>query len=183
MRKPKLSCIATQAAGTPLLERLVSATALYLNAQVAAGTQALQVFDSWVGNLGPGDYARFVLPHMKSLFAKLDPAVPVIHFGTGTATLLNLQRDAGGSVIGLDWRVELDEAWHALGAGVAVQGNLDPVVLLSSREEIGYQTRRILAQAAGRPGHIFNLGHGILQETPVDNVRYLVDLVHELGKR
>jgi uroporphyrinogen decarboxylase len=166
-----------------LLDRLVSATALYLNAQVAAGAQALQIFDSWVGTLGPHDYVRFVQPHMASLIAKLDPGVPVIHFGTGTATLLELQRDAGGTVIGLDWRVELDEAWRRLGPGVAVQGNLDPVVLLGSRNEIEYQTRRILGQAGGSPGHIFNLGHGILQETPVDNVRYLVDLVHEVSQR
>jgi uroporphyrinogen decarboxylase len=166
-----------------LLERMVSATALYLNAQVEAGAQALQIFDSWVGTLGPHDYCRFVQPHMASLFAQLDPTVPVIHFGTGTATLLELQRDSGGAVIGLDWRVELDAAWRRLGSLVAVQGNLDPVVLLSSREEIEHQTRRILSQAAGRPGHIFNLGHGILQETPVDNVRYLVDLVHEASRR
>jgi uroporphyrinogen decarboxylase len=166
-----------------LLERLVSATALYLNAQAAAGAQALQIFDSWVGTLSPHDYARFVQPHMASLFAKLDPGVPVIHFGTGTATLLELQREAGGSVIGLDWRVDLDGAWRRLGGSVAVQGNLDPVVLLGSRQEIEYQTRRILAQAAGRPGHIFNLGHGILQETPVDNVKFLVDLVHEVSQR
>jgi uroporphyrinogen decarboxylase len=163
-----------------LLERLVSSTAMYLNAQTAAGADALQIFDSWVGTLGPHDYARFVQPHMADLFAKLDKNVPVIHFGTGTATLLERQREAGGAVIGLDWRVELDEAWQRLGPGVAVQGNLDPVVLLSSREEIEHQTRRILAQAAGRPGHIFNLGHGILQETPVENVKYLVDLVHEV---
>ncbi len=166
-----------------LLDRLVSATALYLNAQAAAGAQVLQIFDSWVGTLSPNDYARFVLPHMKALFAQLDAGVPVIHFGTGTATLLELQRDAGGSVIGLDWRVELDAAWRRLGSGVAVQGNLDPVVLLSSRDEIEFQTRRILSQAAGRPGHIFNLGHGILQETPVDHVRYLVELVHEVSRR
>jgi uroporphyrinogen decarboxylase len=166
-----------------LLERLVESTALYLNAQVAAGAQALQIFDSWVGTLSPHDYVRFVQPHMASLFAKLKPGVPVIHFGTGTATLLEHQSEAGGSVIGLDWRVELDQAWSRLGRGVAVQGNLDPVVLLGSREEIEYQTRRILAQAGGRPGHIFNLGHGILQETPVDNVRYLVDLVHEVSRR
>ncbi len=166
-----------------LLERLVSATALYLNAQAAAGAEALQIFDSWVGTLGPHDYARFVAPHMKALFAKLERDVPVIHFGTGTATLLEQQRDAGGTVIGLDWRVELDEAWQRLGPGVAVQGNLDPVVLLSSREEIEYQTRRILEQAAGRPGHIFNLGHGILQQTPVENVKYLVDLVHEVSQQ
>ena len=166
-----------------LLERLVSATALYLNAQAAAGADALQIFDSWVGTLGPHDYARFVQPHMAALFAKLDKNVPVIHFGTGTATFLERQRDAGGAVIGLDWRVELDEAWRRLGPEVAVQGNLDPVVLLSSREEIEYQTRRILAQAAGRPGHIFNLGHGILQETPVENVKYLVGLVHEISQQ
>jgi uroporphyrinogen decarboxylase len=172
-----------QALWHALLERLVSATAIYLNAQVAAGAQALQIFDSWVGTLGPHDYARFVLPHMQSLFAKLDPGVPVIHFGTGTATLLELQRDAGGAVIGLDWRVELDSAWRRLEFDVAVQGNLDPVVLLASRAEIEHHARRILAQAAGRPGHIFNLGHGVLQETPVDNVRYLVDLVHEVSQR
>jgi uroporphyrinogen decarboxylase len=166
-----------------LLERLVSATALYLNAQVEAGAEALQVFDSWVGTLSPYDYSRFVQGHMASLFAQLDPRVPVIHFGTGTAMLLELQRTAGGGVIGLDWRVELEDAWRRLGNSVAVQGNLDPVVLLSSRTEIAHQTRRILEQAAGRPGHIFNLGHGILQETPVDNVRYLVDLVHEVSQR
>jgi uroporphyrinogen decarboxylase len=166
-----------------LMERLVSANALYLNAQAAAGADALQIFDSWVGTLGPHDYSRFVEPHMAALFAKLSQDVPVIHFGTGTATLLERQRDAGGAVIGLDWRVELDEAWRRLGGKVAVQGNLDPVVLLSSREEIEHQTRRILGQAAGRPGHIFNLGHGILQETPVENVKYLVDLVHQVSGR
>ena len=161
-----------------LLDRLTGATALYLNAQAEAGAQALQVFDSWVGTLSPHDYRRFVQPHMARLFAQLDPSVPVIHFGTGTSTLLELQRDAGGSVIGLDWHVELDEAWRRLGHDVAVQGNLDPVVLLSSPEEIAGQARRILAQAGGRPGHIFNLGHGILPQTPVDNVRALIDMVH-----
>ena len=125
--------------------------------------------------------ARFVQPHMARLFAALDPSVPVIHFGTGTSTLLELQRDAGGTVIGLDWRVELDHAWQRLGPGVAVQGNLDPVVLLAPRDEIESQARRILALAAGRPGHIFNLGHGILPQTPVDNVRALIDLVHTIS--
>ncbi len=115
---------------------------------------------------------------MARLFARLDPAVPAIHFGTDTGSLLELQRDAGGAVIGLDWRVELDRAWQRLGHGVAVQGNLDPTVLLSSPAEIIGQTRRILAEAAGRPGHIFNLGHGILPATPVDNVLALVDFVH-----
>ena len=166
-----------------LMERLAGATALYLNAQSQAGAQALQVFDSWVGTLSPVDYARFVQPHMARLFAQLEPSVPVIHFGTGTSTLLELQRDAGGTVIGLDWRVELDRAWQRLGPDIAIQGNLDPVVLLASCDEIARQARRILSQAAGRPGHIFNLGHGILPETPVENVRALIDIVHTHSAR
>ena len=166
-----------------LMERLTAATTVYLNAQAQAGAQALQVFDSWVGALAPHDYRKFVQPHMIKLFSALDPSVPVIHFGTGTSTLLELQRDAGGSVIGLDWRVELDQAWRQLGHDVAVQGNLDPVVLLSSQEEIETQARRILAEAGGRPGHIFNLGHGILPQTPVDNVLALVDVVHTISRR
>lgn len=161
-----------------LMERLVAATAHYLNAQAAAGAQALQLFDSWVGNLGPDDYRRFVQPHMRTLCQSLDPTVPVIHFGTDTGSLLELQRDAGGQVIGLDWRVELGRAWERLGPGVGVQGNLDPVVLFAPIEEIGRQARRVLDEAAGRPGHIFNLGHGILPHTPVDHVIALVDMVH-----
>jgi uroporphyrinogen decarboxylase len=166
-----------------LMEILVDATALYLNAQAAAGAQVLQVFDSWVGNLSPDDYRRFVLPHMRRLFAQLDPGVPVIHFGTDTSSLLELQRDAGGHVIGLDWRVELDRAWERLGPGVGVQGNLDPVVLFAPLPEIERQVQRILAQAGGRPGHIFNLGHGILPHTPVDHVVALVDMVHTQSAR
>jgi uroporphyrinogen decarboxylase len=166
-----------------LMSRLTDATTLYLNAQAEAGAQALQVFDSWVGTLSPHDYARFVQPHMARLFGGLDPSVPAIHFGTGTGSLLELQRDAGGSVIGLDWRVELDQGWRRLGDDVAVQGNLDPVILLSSREEIEAQAQRVLAQAGDRPGHIFNLGHGILPQTPVDNVRALIDVVHRVSAR
>jgi uroporphyrinogen decarboxylase len=166
------------AAWDALMQVLTNATAVYLNAQIAAGAQVIQVFDSWVGTLGPHDYGRFVQPHMARLFSRLDPRAPAIHFGTGTTTLLERQRDAGGSVIGLDWRVELDEAWGRLGPGVAVQGNLDPAVLLAPRSEIERQARRILCQAGGRPGHIFNLGHGILPQTPVDNVRLLIDTVH-----
>ncbi len=166
------------AAWDVLMSKLVEATTVYLNAQVAAGAQALQVFDSWVGTLAPHDYRRFVQPHMARLFAGLRRDVPVIHFGTDTGGLLELQRDAGGQVIGLDWRVELDGAWERLGPGVAVQGNLDPVVLLGPLAEIERQTRRILDQAAGRPGHIFNLGHGILPQTPVDHARALVEFVH-----
>lgn len=161
-----------------LMERLVAATTLYLNAQVRAGAQVLQIFDSWVGNLSPVDYRRFVLPHMRQLFAGLDPETPVIHFGTDTGSLLELQRDAGGDIIGLDWRVELDQSWNRLGSSVGVQGNLDPTLLFAPIPEIQRQTRRILDQAAGRPGHIFNLGHGILPTTPVDHVIALVDEVH-----
>jgi uroporphyrinogen decarboxylase len=162
-----------------LMMTLTDSTARYLNSQIAAGAQAIQIFDSWVGTLGPDDYSRFVQPHMKRLFAQLDPSVPSIHFGTDTGSLLELQRDAGGCVIGLDWRVDLSRAWEQLGPHVAVQGNLDPVVLFAPLEEIRRQARRVLAQAAGRPGHIFNLGHGILPQTPVDHVRALVDMVHE----
>ncbi len=162
-----------------LLERLTDATAAYLNAQIHAGAQVVQVFDSWVGALGPEDYADYVRPHMTRLFQMLDPAAPAIHFGTGTSALLELERDAGGSVIGVDWRVDLASAWKRLGPSVAVQGNLDPVALLAPISEMERMARRVLAHAAGRPGHIFNLGHGILPQTPVDSVRRLVDLVHE----
>jgi uroporphyrinogen decarboxylase len=164
-----------------LMARLVDATALYLGAQAAAGAQALQLFDSWVGTLSPTDYARFVQPHMRRLINMLPAGVPVIHFGTDTATLLELQRDAGGDVIGLDWRVPLGATWDRLGPGVGVQGNLDPTVLLGPLPELRSQVRRILGEAAGRPGHIFNLGHGILPSTPVDSAKALVDLVHDPG--
>ena len=160
-----------------LMARFVDGTVAYLKAQVEAGAQALQIFDSWVGSLGPADYRRFVRPHMARLFDALPADVPTIHFGTGTATLLELQKEAGGDVIGLDWRVELGEAWDRLGDGVAVQGNLDPVLLLAPEPELRRQARRVLDQAGGRPGHIFNLGHGVLPQTPVENVRRLIDEV------
>ena len=153
----------------------------YLNAQIDAGAQAVQLFDSWVGCLSPDDYREFVLPHTRSVIESIDPAVPVIHFGTGTASLLELMSDAGGQIIGLDWRVRLDEGWKRIGANKAVMGNLDPVVLFSSPNVIRSQAKRILEQAGQRPGHIFNLGHGILPETPVENVVALVDMVHELS--
>jgi uroporphyrinogen decarboxylase len=169
------------AAWNALMNLLVDSTAVYLNAQIAAGAQVVQVFDSWVGTLSPHDYRRFVQPHMATLFSLVDPSAPAIHFGTGTATLLELERDAGGAVIGLDWRVELDQAWDRLGPNVAIQGNLDPAVLLGPLSEIERQASRILRQAAGRAGHIFNLGHGILPRTPVDHVLALVDFVHAHG--
>jgi uroporphyrinogen decarboxylase len=161
-----------------LMERLVDATALYLNAQARAGAQALQVFDSWVGTLSPDDYRQYVLPHMTRMFGLLPPEVPAIHFGTGTSSLLELQRQAGGHVIGLDWRVDLAEAWNRVGHDVGVQGNLDPAVLLAPWPVVEHHARRVLERAGGRPGHIFNLGHGVLPTTPVDTVRALVDLVH-----
>jgi uroporphyrinogen decarboxylase len=162
-----------------LMTKLVRVLSDYLFAQVKAGAQALQVFDSWIGALSPDDYRRFVLPHMKVLFTSLrDSGVPLIHFGTGTATLLELQKEAGGDVIGLDWRVNLDEGWKRLGYDVAVQGNLDPVVLFAPRPEIERQVDEILRRAANRPGHIFNLGHGILPETPLESVDAVIERVH-----
>ena len=166
-----------------MLERLAGITADYLNGQIAAGAQAVQLFDSWVGTLSPADYREFVLPHSRSVIQRLTPGIPVIHFGVGTATLLPPMKEAGGDVIGLDWRVELGPTWERLGYDVAVQGNLDPAVLLSDAGEIRRAAKAILDGAARRPGHIFNLGHGIHQETPVENVKALVDIVHELSSR
>jgi uroporphyrinogen decarboxylase len=155
----------------------------YLNAQIAAGAQAVQLFDSWVGCLSPSDYREFVLPHTRAVIENVTPGVPVIHFGTGTAALLELMREAGGDVIGLDWRVSLDEAWARVGFDRAVMGNLDPVALFAGTAHVRREAEKILAQAAGRPGHIFNLGHGILPETPVETVIALVEAVHELSRR
>ena len=166
-----------------LMERLVRAVADHLNAQIAAGAQAVQLFDSWIGCLAPADYRDHVLPHVQALVSAITPGVPVIHFGTGTAGLLEWLRVAGGDVIGLDWRVDLDAAWARVGTDVAVQGNLDPTALLAPIDAIRASAAAILGQAAGRPGHVFNLGHGILPETPVDHVRALVDAVHELSAR
>jgi uroporphyrinogen decarboxylase len=151
----------------------------YLRAQVEAGAQALQVFDSWVGALDERDYRELVLPHMKTLFGGLkDVGVPVIHFGTNTGHLLEALREGGGDVIGLDWRTPLDEGWRRL-PGAAVQGNLDPTLLFAPRERLLAGVDDVLARAGGRPGHIFNLGHGILPTTPVENVKAVVDYVHE----
>ena len=165
-----------------LMDKLSTVLASYLVAQVGAGAQALQVFDSWIGALSPQDYIDFVQPYSRRV---LDCAqatgVPVIHFGTGTSTLLPAMKAAGGSVIGLDWRIALDDGWSLLGDDVAVQGNLDPAVLLADRPVIETRVRDVLRRAAGRPGHIFNLGHGILQNTPVENARAAVDMVHEFS--
>jgi uroporphyrinogen decarboxylase len=164
-----------------LLAHLARATARYLNGQIAAGAEAVQLFDSWVGCLAPEDYRAFVLPHTHAVIRALAPGVPVIHFGTGTAGLLEAMREAGGDVIGLDWRVSLGAAWARLGDRVGVQGNLDPAALFAPPAEIRRRVAAILGEAGGRPGHVFNLGHGVLPETPVDHVRAMVDAVHELS--
>ena len=165
-----------------LMALLSGNVARYLNAQAAAGAQAVQLFDSWVGNLSPADYRAFVLPYSRDMIASVTPGVPVLHFGTSTNALLELMREAGGDVIGVDFRVELDDAWRRLG-DVGIQGNLDPAVLMAGRPYIRQRVLGILRQAGRRAGHIFNLGHGILPTTPVDNVRTLVDDVHELSTR
>lgn len=168
-----------------LMARLTDIVIGFARGQIAAGAQAIQVFDSWIGALGPREYARYVQPHMRRLFDGLRasdlPEVPRIHFGTGTATLLELMAEAGGEVIGLDWRVNLDEAWARLGGPerVAVQGNLDPVVLNASWATIEREAQTILRQAAGRQGHIFNLGHGVLPSADPAQIERLVGLVHD----
>jgi uroporphyrinogen decarboxylase len=166
-----------------LMQRLSQLITKYLNCQIAAGAQAVQLFDSWAGCLTPGDYEQFALPYTRSIIAGIVPGTPVINFSTGTSGLLKHIRAAGGDVIGLDWRVNLDEGWHTVGHDVAVQGNLDPVALFASPKEIRRRCAGVLRRAAGRPGHIFNLGHGVLPETPVDHVVAMVEAVHELSAR
>jgi len=160
-----------------LLRRLTSAIVGYLNAQIAAGAQAVQLFDSWVGCLAPDDYRRFVLPHMRTLISSITPGVPVIHFGTGTSGLLELIREAGGDVIGLDWRIDIGSGWQRVGYDVGVQGNLDPVALFAPLDEIRDRTARILDRVRGHRGHIFNLGHGILPDAKIECVESLVETV------
>jgi uroporphyrinogen decarboxylase len=171
-----------QGAWDGLMGRLARTVARYLNAQIEAGAQAVQLFDSWVGCLGSDDYRRYVLPYTRSVIDAITPGVPVIHFGTGNPALLPLLSEAGGSVIGIDWRIRLDDAWRAVGEDKAVQGNLDPAVLLTDPRTIRNRVREILDQAAGRPGHIFNLGHGVLPQTPVENAVAMVEAVHELSR-
>lgn len=163
-----------------LMEKLSDVLARYLTAQIHAGAQAVQMFDSWVGALSPQDYVEFIQPYARRVLQSVQAqGVPVIHFGTNTTTLLPAMKAAGGTVLGLDWRIPLDDGWKLLGYDVAVQGNLDPSVLFAPLPEIKKRVHDVLRRAAGRPGHIFNLGHGILQNTPVDNVRAVVEMVHE----
>jgi len=163
-----------------LLGKLAATMAAYLAAQVAAGASAIQVFDSWVGALAVEDYEERVLPHTRAIFDALAPLrVPRVHFGTHTAGLLELIASAGPDIVSLDWRVPLDRGWERVGFDRGVQGNLDPAVLLGPAELVRERTRDILRRAAGRPGHIFNLGHGVLPETPLENLQLLVETVHE----
>src|SRR5438552_2649700 len=152
---------------------------LGVDLQLEAGAQVVQVFDSWVGCLSPMDYRRYVLPYMTRIFAELQrAAAPAIHFATGTAGILSLMREAGGHVIGLDWRVDLGDAWRIVGYDRAVQGNLDPALLLGPWPVIEDGARRVIEAAGGRPGHIFNLGHGVLPDTPVEHLQRLTEFVH-----
>jgi uroporphyrinogen decarboxylase len=166
------------------MDRLSTALAEYLIAQINAGAQAVQLFDSWAGTLSPMDYETFVLPYSKKVLdAAHSTGVPVIHFGTGTSMLLPLMRQAGGDVIGLDWRIPLDQGWGTIGHDRAVQGNLDPVVLFAPIPEMKKRIHEVLRRAEGRPGHIFNVGHGILQHTPEENVKAAVEIVHEYANK
>jgi uroporphyrinogen decarboxylase len=165
-----------------LMTKLVAQVTSYLQLQIAAGVEAVQLFDTWVGCLSVADFRHYVLPHIRTLIDNLRGTVPVIYFGTGNGHLLADVCEAGPDVLALDWRVPLDATWHATGVK-SVQGNLDPIVLCADRATVAAQAGAVLAQAAGRPGHIFNLGHGIIPETPVDNVKYLVDFVHETSAR
>lgn len=167
-----------------LMQKLVSVLAEYTAEQVRRGADVIQVFDSWVGCLSVEDYRRYVLPRTSQLVQKLkQTGVPVIYFGTDSTTLLSSMQETQADVIGLDWRVPLDEGWKLLGNRGAVQGNLDPVTLFAGQDEIRTRVADIIRRANGRPGHIFNLGHGILPETPVDNVKALLEMVHELSAR
>ncbi len=166
-----------------LMGRLSSAITLYLNHQIAAGTQCVQLFDSWAGCLSPADYSKFVLPWMKQIIAGIAPGVPVINFATGNPELLPLLRGDRRTVVGVDWRIPLDVAWQRIGHDCSVQGNLDPAILLADPEVIRDEAAKLLKSVADRPGHIFNLGHGVLKETPVDHVIALVQSVKDLSQK
>jgi uroporphyrinogen decarboxylase len=165
-----------------LCDKLATVVADYLVAQVDAGVDVLQVFDSWVGTLSAADYREFALPHTQRIFAAVDGRVPTIHFGTGTSTMFPELREAGGDVIGADWRIPIDEAWTRIGEDRAVQGNLDPTLLLGPTQRMLDQAQDILTRVGGRPGHIFNLGHGILPSTPVEHVQMLAQYVHRASR-
>jgi uroporphyrinogen decarboxylase len=165
-----------------LCEKFATIVADYLAAQIEAGVDAVQVFDSWVGTLNAADYREFALPHTQRIFAAIGGRVPTIHFGTGTATILPELREAGGDVIGVDWRIPIDEGWERIGHDRAVQGNLDPTLLLGPVARMFQQTDEILDRVDGRAGHIFNLGHGILPSTSLEHVQMLAQYVHSASR-
>ena len=203
-RRTKMLMYREPAAWRALMEKLADMVGAYAVAQIEAGADAIQIFDSWAGALSPGDYAEYVLPYVQRVVATIKssqnssatfddssailatdyrlPNTPVIYFGTDMSGMLGLLRQVGADVVGVDWRVRLDDAWAQLGPGVAIQGNLDPTALFAPWSELERRARDILDRAAGRPGHIFNLGHGILTETPVENVARLAEFVHECSE-
>lgn len=163
-----------------LMNILVEVTSRYLTAQAEAGAQVVQLFDSWVGALSPEDYSAFVFPHSSRIFQSISHLqIPMIHFGTGTSGFLDRMKKAGGTVIGVDWRIPLSTAWKIIGTETPVQGNLDPIAMMAPREILKAKVESVLEQAEGRPGHIFNLGHGFLPQTPVENVEAVIQWVHD----
>lgn len=172
------------AAWNLLMQKLSEVVRRYLRKQIEAGADCIQLFDSWVGQLSPADYKEYVQPHVAHILKDVEKAgVPVIHFGTGTYSLLELQREAGGTVIGLDWKTPIEDGWKRAGYDRAIQGNMDPTVLFAPEKVALQHAKRVLDEVKGRPGHIFNLGHGILPETPVDTVKAVIDFVHQSSQR
>lgn len=163
------------------MQKLVDSLGDYLLAQIEAGCQAVQIFDSWAGCLTPGDYRRYAQPFTQALIDRIPDEVPVINFLTGNPALLPYQVQAGGQVIGIDWRIDLGEAWRTIGYDKAIQGNLDPIVIYGDLPFMQQRVVEILDAAEGRPGHIFNLGHGVHPDMKPENVKALVQMVHELG--
>jgi uroporphyrinogen decarboxylase len=166
-----------------LMEKVSETVIRYLNAQIEAGVQAVQVFDTWGGILSPADYVEFVLPYSKRVIAGIDRSVPIIHFVRGAGLFLDAVAEAGGDVLGIDWHIDLADAVEEVGPGFSVQGNLDPTVLLGPRDNVVRRARAIVGKGRQARGHVFNLGHGILPPTPVDNAIALVEAVHEAGRR
>ena len=163
-----------------LMDKVCTMLVDYLTMQVKAGAQALQIFDSWVGCMSPQDYEKYIMPYTQRIISKLkDTGVPIINFTTGTSTLLDSVTKAGGDVISFDWRINIDDAWKKIGHDRPIQGNLDPTLLFAPVPIIRERVHDIMKRVGGRSGHIFNLGHGILQHTPVDHVKAVVDMVHE----
>lgn len=165
------------------MQRIVESVTIYLRGQIAAGCSLVQLFDSWAGCLSPRDYRQYVLPHSRAVIRAVEQHAPVIHFLTGNPALLPLMREAGGQVMGLDWRVDLKEGWASVGHDVAVQGNLDPVSLFAELDTLRRRTQAVMDAAERRPGHIFNLGHGVMPSMDAEHVKALVEMVHEIGSR